>query len=57
MKTNLILSTINQLLEEINKIKTIKENKIKKYNKELQNIRSEYEKIDIGDDLKNNTIN
>ena len=52
LKTNLILSTVNQLLEEINKVRTIKENKVKKYKKELKIIMSEYEKIDIEENLK-----
>ena len=47
MNTNLILSTISQLLEEVNKTKIIKDNKLKKYDKELKDIKLEYEKIEI----------
>lgn len=52
LKANLILSTISQLIEELNKIKIIKENKLKKYNKELHNIRLEYGKIEIEENFK-----
>lgn len=52
LKTNLIISTINQLLDEINKTSILKEKILKKYNKELKNITNEYKKIEIQDKFK-----
>lgn len=52
MKSNLILNTINQLLEEIKTIK-VKEKNIEKYAKELKKVKLEYEKISINDKYRN----
>lgn len=53
MKSNLILSTINKLLEEVNKSKTLKEKHKRKYAKELITIKSQYENLDISEKYKN----
>ena len=52
MKANLILSTINQLLQEINKTKTLKSKSINKYTKALVKIKSKYENIEINEKYK-----
>ncbi|SCI21955.1 MULTISPECIES: hypothetical protein [unclassified Romboutsia] len=52
MKTNLILSTINQLLEEINKTNILKSKSIKKYTKDLIKVKSKYEVLEIDEKHK-----
>ncbi|MGL5327881.1 MAG: hypothetical protein ACRDD7_01345 [Peptostreptococcaceae bacterium] len=52
MNSNLIISTINQLKLEINKLKNIKENKKEKYIIALGKIHSEYENIEISEEMK-----
>lgn len=47
MSTGLVVMTINQLITETKKIKGIKERKRQKYLKDLENLKSEYEKVEV----------
>ncbi|MGL5692472.1 MAG: hypothetical protein ACRCXA_00220 [Peptostreptococcaceae bacterium] len=52
LKANLILNTINQIQEEIKKITVLKETSLKKYNNKLENIKTQYEQIEVDDKFK-----
>lgn len=52
MNSNLVISTIKQLTKEIEKVKSIKDTKRKKYILSLENIVKGYEEIDIPESFK-----
>lgn len=49
MSTGLVVMTINQLITETKKIKSLKDRKKQKYLSDLENLKSEYEKIEVPD--------
>ena len=56
MNSNLIISTITQLIKEIEKVKTIKDRKINKYMTDLNRICEDYKDLEIQESFKKQYI-
>ena len=52
MHTNLVISTINQILEEVKKNNTLRESKKQKFKKQLESIKKDYSEIAVPEKFK-----